>query len=229
MRPVNLRSPRVLVVEDDATLRDSLEAALRHEGYDVRAESDGTEIGQAVDTFHPELAVVDVNLGGGPNGFAVARRLRVDDDVPVLFLTAADSLEDRLAGFEAGADDYVIKPFSMAELLMRVRALLRRTDKLNSGALQVADLRVDEDARTARRGETSLELTRTEFDLLVALAKNAGRVLSKTQLLTLVWGYEDYDHNLVEVHVSSLRKKLESADETRLLHTVRGVGYVLRP
>lgn len=226
---MNLRSPRVLVVEDDATLRDSLEAALRHEGYDVRAESDGTEIGQAVDTFHPELAVVDVNLGDGPNGFAVARHLRVDDDVPVLFLTAADSLEDRLAGFEAGADDYVIKPFSMAELLMRVRALLRRTGKLDSGALQVADLRVDEDARTATRGETSLELTRTEFDLLVALAKNAGRVLSKTQLLTLVWGYEDYDHNLVEVHVSSLRKKLESADETRLVHTVRGVGYVLRP
>lgn len=225
---MNAYSPRVLVVEDDATLRESLERALRHEGYEVQSAADGTDIGPAAESFQPQLAVVDINLGEGPNGFTVARRLRAASDVPVLFLTAADSLEDRLAGFEAGGDDYVIKPFSMAELMMRIRAVLRRTGHLDSGALRVADLVVDEDARIAKRGEHDLDLTRTEFDLLVTLTKNAGRVLSKAQLLSQVWGYEDYDPNLVEVHVSSLRKKLEVEDKPRLLHTVRGVGYVLR-
>ena len=219
--------PRVLVVEDDAVIRSALEVALHGEGYEVKAEPDGTGLQQAVADFRPDLAVLDVRLPVGPDGYAMGRLIRRASSLPILFLTAADSVDDRLAGFQAGADDYLAKPFSMAELLARVQALLRRSGRLASASWQVGDLLVDDVARIVVRAGVPLELTRTEYDLLVMLVQQVGRVLSKTQLLTQVWGFDAYDTNLVEVHMSALRRKLEAAGP-RLVHTVRGAGYVLR-
>lgn len=219
--------PRVLVVEDEAAIRTTLEVALRSEGYEVRAEADGLALKSVVDAFRPDLAVLDVRLPIGPDGYGMARTLRTSSDMPLLFLTAADAVEDRLAGFDAGADDYLIKPFAMAELLARTQALLRRSGRLTSSAWQVGDLLVDDGARSVSRTGVALELTRTEYDLLSMLAQHVGRVLSKTQLLTSVWGFDAYDSNLVEVHMSALRRKLETRGP-RLIHTVRGAGYVLR-
>jgi two-component system, OmpR family, response regulator len=220
--------PRILTVEDDNTLRDALWSALNAEGYLVHACCDGSFPDSLVREFNPDLALLDVRLGSGPGGLAVARRLRATGDLPIIFLTAADAVEDRLSGFDAGAEDYVTKPFAMAELLARVRALLRRTRGLDNGLWGVGDLIVDEAAHRARRGDAELVLTKVEFDLLVALGRNAGRVLSKGQLLADVWGFADYDPNVVEVAMSGLRRKLESHGP-RLVQTVRGVGYVLRP
>lgn len=219
----------MLVVEDDDAVRSAVAAALRGADYQVHDEADGLGVDRVVETFRPDLAVLDVRLPVGPSGLSIARRLRTQVDLPILFLTAADSVEDRLAGFEAGGDDYLAKPFAVAELLARVKALLRRSGALSSASWQVADLVVAEEARTAVRAGEPLDLTRTEFELLVALGAKPGRVLSKTQLLATVWGFEEYDPNLVEVHVSSLRRKLEANGAARLVHTVRGVGYVLRP
>ena len=225
--PVLAQRPRVLVVEDDDPIRGALDVALRGEGYEVRAEPDGTALAQVAEQFLPDLAVLDIRLPVGPDGYAMAGILRRSSGLPVLFLTAADSVEDRLAGFEAGADDYLIKPFSMAELLARVQALLRRSGRLASSTWQVGDLVVDDGARVVVRGGVPLDLTKTEYDLLAALVQHVGKVLSKTQLLTSVWGFEAYDTNLVEVHMSALRRKLE-AGGPRLIQTVRGAGYVLR-
>lgn len=222
-----MHRPRVLVVEDDDVIRSALEVALRGEGYQIRAEPDGTSLAQVRAEFRPDLAVLDVHLPAGPDGYGLARLLRRGSDLPLLFLTAADSVEDRLAGFQAGADDYLVKPFSMAELLARVQALLRRSGRLTSDCWQVGDLVVDDGARTVVRGGVPLELTRTEYELLAMLVQNVGKVLSKTQLLTQVWGFDAYDPNLVEVHMSALRRKLEAAGP-RVIHTVRGAGYVLR-
>jgi DNA-binding response OmpR family regulator len=219
--------PRVLVVEDETAIRTTLEVALRGEGYEVRAEADGLTLRDVVDGFRPDLAVLDVRLPVGPDGYSMAKTLRTSSDLPLLFLTAADAVEDRLAGFDAGADDYLIKPFSMAEFLARTQALLRRAGRLTSSAWQVGDLVVDDGARSVSRTGVQLELTRTEYDLLSMLAQHVGRVLSKTQLLTSVWGFDAYDANLVEVHMSALRRKLETRGP-RLIHTVRGAGYVLR-
>jgi len=215
------------VVEDDDPIRAALDVALRGEGYEVRAEPDGRELQQVAELFLPDLAVLDIRLPVGPDGYEMAGILRGLGDLPVLFLTAADSVEDRLAGFEAGADDYLIKPFSMAELLARVHALLRRAGRLSSDTWQVGDLVVDDGAKTVVRGGVALDLTKTEYDLLVLLAQHVGKVLTKTQLLTTVWGFDAYDANLVEVHMSALRRKLEAAGP-RLIQTVRGAGYVLR-
>jgi DNA-binding response OmpR family regulator len=219
--------PRILIVEDDSTLRDALCGALTADGYLVQACADGLFPDSLIREFDPDLALLDVRLGSGPGGLTVARRLRAARDLPIIFLTAADAVADRLAGFDAGAEDYVSKPFAMAELLARVRALLRRTGAWDTGVWGVGDLVVDEGARRVRRGGAELVLTKVEFDLLVALGRNAGRVLSKGQLLADVWGFADYDPNVVEVAMSGLRRKLESHGP-RLVQTVRGVGYVMR-
>ncbi len=222
------RKPRVLVVEDDRPIRSALEVALRGEDYEVEALPDARAVQTAAERFRPDLAILDVRLPDGPDGYTAARFLRAGSDLPILFLTAADGVEDRLAGFEAGGDDYLAKPFSMAELLARAKALLRRAGRLSSSVRQVSDLVIDDGARTVVRNGTIVDLTRTEYDLLAVLAQHPGQVLSKVQLLTQVWGFDAYDANLVEVHMSSLRRKLE-AHGPRVIQTVRGVGYVLRP
>ena len=219
--------PRVLVVEDDGSLREALAATLRDEGYEVATAQDGLEVDGLAESFRPDIAILDVRLPGDRTGLDVARILRGRSDLPILFLTAADSVDDRLAGFEAGGDDYLTKPFATPELLARVQALLRRADRLVSSVRQLGDLVIDEGARTVHRAAAEIELTKTEFDLLVTLARRPGQVFPKDRLLVLVWDYEHYDHNVVEVHVSALRRKLE-AQGPRVVHTVRGVGYVLR-
>ncbi|MGI8624523.1 MAG: response regulator transcription factor, partial [Solirubrobacteraceae bacterium] len=160
-------------------------------------------------------------------GLTLARRMRRAEDVPIIFLTARDTAGDRLAGFAAGGDDYVVKPFLMEELLARVRAVLRRSGRSSSDVVEVGDLIVDEGAGRATRGRHPVDLTATELRLLCYLARHRGRVLSKVQILTQVWGYEHYDPNVVEVHVSALRRKLEALGP-RLIHTQRGLGYVVR-
>jgi len=222
------RLARALIVEDDAAIREAVALALRDDGYDVCAEADGAAALRAAARFRPDVAIVDVRLPPGPDGFVVARSLREASDLPVVFLTAADDLDARLAGFAIGADDYIVKPFSMSELLARLRAVLRRTGRLRAVVWQVGDLVVDEAARVVTRGGGPIELTPTEFELLAVFGRHRGRVLTKVELLSLVWGYDAYDPNLVEVHISALRAKLEARGE-RLIHTVRGAGYVLRP
>ncbi len=213
---------RVLVVEDDAVLRGCIGDGLADAGYQVATAPDGVGFAALVERFRPDAAVLDVMLPG-TTGFALARHLRDSTQTAVLFLTARDGVSDRLAGFDAGADDYIVKPFVMAELLARTRAVLRRSGRLKSTRLQVGDLLVDEDAGEVIRAGLPIPVTATELRLLVYLARNRGRVLSKTQILTQVWGYDAYDPNLVEAYVSGLRRKLDGGD--RLIHTVRGVGY----
>ena len=221
------RRARVLLVEDAPDIRMLVELTLKRAGYEVRSEGDGTNLDQAMESFRPDLAVLDVWLPNGPNGFDLARRLRRASDIPILFLTAADTLEHRLEGFESGGSDYLPKPFAPEELAARVRALLNLSGRLAEKVWQVGDVVIDENSRTVIRSGPPLDLTRTEFDLLAALARKPGRVMSKTELLNEVWGYDAYDTHLVEVHISSLRRKLE-AQGSRLIHTVRGVGYVVR-
>ncbi|MEJ7764901.1 MAG: response regulator transcription factor [Acidimicrobiales bacterium] len=225
---VGVEGGRVLLVEDDSAVRDAVEIAFQGEGYDVRAEADGSDISRIVASFHPDIAILDLRLPTGPDGYAMARQLRQLDDLPVVLLTSADSLDDRLNGFRAGADDYLSKPFSMSELLARVQALLRRSGRVSDGPLSVGDIVIDDGTRVVSRGGDDIDLTRTEYDLLMALCRRPGQVLSKLQLMDQVWGgFESCGDNVVEVHVSALRRKLE-AHGPRLLQTVRGVGYVLR-
>jgi two-component system OmpR family response regulator len=221
-------APRVVVVEDDRSLALALRVGLTHAGFDVVVVESGAAFAELVDQFRPDLALLDISLPGGPNGFELAAILRTRSDAPVLFVTASDALTDRLAGFDAGADDYVVKPFAMAELIARVRAVLRRAGRLRSAVVQVRELVVDDARRTVTLAGTPVHLTQTEFELLRALIRRPGRVLSKGQLLSLVWGFDEHDPNVVEVHISSLRRKLAN-DTTHLIHTIRGEGYVLGP
>jgi two-component system OmpR family response regulator len=221
------RRSRILVVEDDPVLRQTLEGVLEAGSYEVLTLAHGFRIDEARQFFRPDLVVMDVDLGVGPDGFSLAKRMHDSGDVPVIFVTGATDEAARLEGFNAGADDYLVKPFSIPELLARIQAVLRRAGREISASWQVADLVVDEAARTAVRHDTSIDLTRTEFEILVALHKHLGQVVSKGDLLGTVWGFDAYDHNVVEVHVSSLRRKLELSGP-RLIHTVRGSGYVLR-
>jgi two-component system, OmpR family, response regulator len=214
-----------VLVEDEASVREAVERALRHEGIAVTGFPDCPDPALVL-AAAPDLAVLDVLLPSG-DGFELARRLRAARDLPIVFLTARDSVDDRLGGFELGADDYLVKPFALEELLARVRAVLRRTGRLGA-AVEAGDIVVDEQAGLAARGGAALELTPTELRLLAYLLRHRGSVLSKHQLLTQVWGYDAYDPNVVEVHVSALRRKLE-AHGPRILHTVRGLGYRLDP
>ena len=215
-------APRILLIEDEASLRHAIAASLRAEGYEVVQFRDGHDI-DAIGAVAADLAILDVMVPGR-DGFVIARHLRRQRDVPVLFLTARDAIDDRLTGFSLGADDYVVKPVALSELSARVLAVLRRTGRLRPTTITISDLVIDEEGANVHRGGARLDLTATEFRLLTHLARHRGRVLSKTQLLTHVWGYEAYDPNVVEVHVSALRRKLEEHGP-RLINTIRGVGY----
>jgi len=220
------RSSRVLFVEDDEAVREAVAFELRSAGFLVQAEADGNSLSSVVEGFRPDIAILDVMLPGR-NGYELARELRSSSDLPILFLTAKDAVSSRLAGFSVGADDYVIKPVVMEEFLARVRALLRRSGRLSNDVLEVGDLILDEPACVVRRGEAQIDLTAKEFVLLGFLMRNRGVVLSKLQITSQVWGYEEHDPNLVPVHIGNLRRKLE-ATGPRMIHTVRGHGYVLR-
>jgi two-component system, OmpR family, response regulator len=219
---------RIAVFEDDKELQVLLALVLKAEGYDSVVEGSGYRATAVAEAFEPDLAIVDIHLADGADGFSVVRRLREQHvDLPIVFLTGATSLDDRLAGFEAGGDDYITKPFSVAELLARVRALLRRAERSRGPTAEFGDVLVDELGHTVTRAGCDIDLTPTEFDLLCAFVRRPGVVVSKRALLSEIWGFDQFDGNVVEVHMSSLRRKLEQFGP-RLLHTVRAVGYVLR-
>jgi DNA-binding response OmpR family regulator len=219
---------RVLIVEDDADIADVLRRSLRNEGYEVRTSGDGNEALDIAAGFTPDLVVLDLGLPG-LDGVEVCRRLRDDGDVPILMLTARSETEDRVAGLDSGADDYLVKPFERTELLARIRALLRRRPPRGSASLQVGDLSLNPDTREVRRGEREVELTNREFELLEFLMRNERLVVSRERLLDEVWGYDPMAAtNTIDVFISNLRRKLEEDGETRLLHTKRGAGYVLK-
>jgi DNA-binding response OmpR family regulator len=222
------RAPRVLVVEDDDDIADVLVRSLRLEGYDVRLSADGVAALDDAHAFLPDVVILDLGLPR-MDGVEVAKHLRGDDDVPILMLTARDALEARVTGLDAGADDYLVKPFERQELLARMRALLRRRPPRGSAPLRVGDLSLNPDTHEVRRSERDIELTQREFELLEYLMRNERIVISRQRLLDEVWGYDPFSTtNTIEVFVSNLRRKLEAADEPRLLHTIRGAGYVLR-
>jgi two-component system OmpR family response regulator len=225
-------SPKLLVVDDEPNIGALLAATLRLVGFEVRLAETGTQALAAAADFDPDLMVLDVMLPD-LDGFEVARRLRASGrPVPVLFLTARDSVEDRISGLTAGGDDYVTKPFSLEEVVLRIRAILRRSrggaDLVDDGTLRYADLELDEDAHEVRRGGKLIDLSPTEFNLLRYLLTNAGRVVSKAQILDRVWNYDfGGDGRIVESYVYYLRRKVDKY-EPPLIHTVRGVGYALR-
>ena len=221
---------RLLVVDDEPALRETLERALVAEGYAVETAADGVEALTAIERATPDAVVLDV-LMPRLDGLETTRRLRTSgNNVPVLVLTARDGVLDRVAGLDAGADDYVVKPFALEELLARVRALLRRAGvESDAERLRFADLELDTGTRDVARGGRRLELTRTEFALLELLLRNARQVLPRTLLFERVWGYDfGPTSNTLEVYVGYLRRKTEAGGEPRLIHTVRGVGYSLR-
>ena len=212
---------RVAVIEDEQSVREAVLDALRAERFKVAAFADLPDPRDVL-TGSPDLVILDVMLPRG-SGFELARSLRAQHELPIIFLTARDAVADRVAGLELGADDYLIKPFALEELMARVRAVLRRRGAIPQ-VLEVERLLVDEEHGFAARAGREIALTSTELRLLAYLMRHRGQALSKDQLLTQVWGYDAYDHNLVEVHISALRRKLE-ADAPRLIHTVRGIGY----
>jgi two-component system, OmpR family, response regulator MprA len=224
------QSATILLAEDDRATRDSVTLALELEGYSVTAVGDGAKALEAYALSPPELMVFDVMMPE-VDGLAACRRLRAAGDrTPILMLTARTEISDRVSGLDAGADDYLTKPFALDELLARVRALLRRAAPEDpEGVTVVADLRVEGGSRRAFRGEREMELTKTEFDLLELLARNAGQLLTHTTIYERIWGYDfGADSKNLAVYVGYLRRKLEEGGEPRLIHTVRSVGYTLR-
>lgn len=218
----------ILVVDDDAKIRSLLKRSLTYEGYTVYEAADGPSALEQVERLWPDLVILDVMLPG-MDGLAVCRRLREMGEVPVLMLTARDEVADRVQGLDSGADDYVVKPFALEELLARVRALLRRQKGSGREVLRFADLSLDTASREAKRGERVIHLTTKEFELLAFFLRHPRRVLSKEEILAQVWGFDfEGESNVVEVYVGYLRAKLEAEGEKRLIHTVRGAGYVLR-
>ena len=223
---------RVLVVDDESNLTELLSMALRYEGWDIKTAATGNSAVKTAKEFKPDAVVLDMMLPDF-DGLEVLRRMRDEDPtLPVLFLTARDAVEDRVAGLTAGGDDYVTKPFSLEEVVARVRALLRRSVQLQeeeSSLLRVGDLTLDEDSHEVMRGGDEITLTATEFELLRFLMRNPKRVLSKAQILDRVWHYDfGGQANVVELYISYLRKKID-AGRAPMIHTMRGAGYVLKP
>src|SRR5262245_44101059 len=223
---------RVLVVEDDPHVREAVERALRFEGYDVYTAVDGNDGLLQVEAISPNAIVLDV-LMPGTDGLAVCRILRKrGNSTPILMLTARHEVSDRVAGLDAGADDYLVKPFALDELFARVRALLRRssvTEANNGAAFTVADLVLDPTSRQSWRGDRELDLTKTEFDLLELLMFNAGAVVPRDVIYERIWGYDfETSSKSLDVYIGYLRRKTEGGGERRLIHTVRGVGYSVR-
>ena len=224
---------RAVVVDDEDSLTDLLSMALRYEGWDVRIASDGSTALREIREFRPDVVVLDIMLPD-IDGVQVLTRLRADGhQTPILFLTAKDSLDDRIAGLTVGGDDYVTKPFSLEELVARLRGLIRRSSLVVSESadsfIEVGDLTLDEDSYEVQRAGAVIELTATEFELLRYLMRNPRRVLSKSQILDRVWSYDfGGKASVVELYISYLRKKIDSLGAP-MIHTVRGVGYVLKP
>lgn len=220
---------RILVVDDENKIADFLQRGLAYEGYLVRTAQDGEAGLAAALDWRPDLVILDIMLPG-MDGLQVCRRLRQESDVPVLMLTARDTVSDRVAGLDMGADDYLVKPFALEELLARVRALLRRKGAAEDDRpLQLADLALDPRTRQARRGSRALDLTSKEFDLLELFMRHPRQVLTREVIYERIWGYDfGGESNIIEVYIRYLRAKLEAAGEPRLLQTVRGAGYALR-
>lgn len=223
---------RILVVDDDQAVRDSLRRSLAFNGYDVELAADGLAALESIARNRPDAVVLDVMMPR-LDGLEACRRLRsAGEDLPILVLTARDAVSDRVAGLDAGADDYLPKPFALEELLARLRALLRRTQPAyaaDSGQLSFADLTLDPLAREVTRGTRTVRLTRTEFNLLELLMRHPRQVLTRSQILEEVWGFDfPTTANSLEVYVGYLRRKTEAEGEPRLIHTVRGIGYALR-
>ena len=219
---------RVLVVEDDDDIADVLRRSLRQEGHEVRTAGDGEEALTMAAEFIPDLVILDLGLPR-LDGVEVCRRLRADGDVPILILTARSDTGDRVEGLDAGADDYLVKPFERSELLARMRALLRRRPPRGTASLTVGDLVLNPGTREVTRGERVLDLTTREFELLEFLMRNERLVISRERLLEEVWGYDPTSMtNTIDVFISNLRRKLEEGGEDRILHTKRGAGYVVR-
>ena len=227
---------KILVVDDEQAVRESLKRSLRFNGYDVEQAEDGEKALEAIAIHRPDLVILDVMMPK-LDGLGVCRILREQGDhTPVLMLTARDDVADRVGGLDAGADDYLPKPFALEELMARIRSLLRRTrekptseDSIERATMQFDDLTLNTETREVFRGQRPITLTRTEFALLLLLMKNARRVLSRQQILEEVWGYDfPTSGNALEVYIGYLRKKTEADGESRLIHTVRGVGYVMR-
>jgi two-component system, OmpR family, response regulator len=223
---------RVLVVDDEVNIAELITMALRYEGFQVAAAHDGASAVHTAREFGPDAIVLDIMLPD-IDGLEVLRRVRQDDpDVPVVFLTARDAVEDRIAGLTAGGDDYVTKPFSLEEVVARLRALMRRAGARRTemrSVLSVGDLELDEDSREVFRGGDEINLTATEFELLRYLMRNQRRVVSKAQILDRVWNYDfGGQANVVELYISYLRKKID-AGRAPMIHTMRGAGYVLKP
>ena len=225
--------PRVLVVDDEHNLTELLSMALRYEGWEVKSAGSGMAAVRAAREFEPDAVALDMMLPD-MDGLEVLRRMREHNDrIPVLFLTARDAVEDRIAGLTAGGDDYVTKPFSLEEVVARLRALMRRTAVMatqdEDSTLVVGDLSLDEDSHEVIRAGDTINLTATEFELLRYLMRNPKRVLSKAQILDRVWNYDfGGQANVVELYISYLRKKVDAGREP-MIHTMRGVGYVLKP
>ena len=216
------------MVEDDDEIAQVLQRSLRLEGYEVRIASDGEQALAMHAEYVPDVVILDLGLPK-LDGIDVAKKVRGADDVPILMLTARDAVEARVEGLDSGADDYLVKPFERQELLARLRALLRRRPPRGSASLVAGDLELNPDTHEVRRGDRDIELTQREFELLEYLMRNERIVVPRQRLLEEVWGYDPFaTTNTIEVFVSNLRRKLESDGESRLLHTIRGAGYVLR-
>lgn len=220
--------PRVLVVDDDPKVLDALRRGLSVHGYEVITSADGLTAVELAARQRPDLVILDIMLPG-LDGIEVCRRIREFSSAPILMLTARDEVADRVQGLDAGADDYLAKPFALEELLARLRALRRRVRAEEPEVLRFADLVVDTAAREVRRGDRLVELTPREYELLLHFLRHPRRVLTRDALLDQVWGFgSDIDTHVLEVYVGYLRQKLEAGGEPRLIHTVRGAGYVLK-